>query len=122
MKKLILLSLLLAFGISCNNDDPIDLNDINIRIINSSSQTFKSVYVHSGNGVNTYVNIRPGQSSDYKSYTEAYRYGYIEVKTLTKEYKIQPFDYVGETVLKSGKYSYQLSIVENKLELTFSKD
>ena len=122
MKAIRILFLFVIF-ISCDkNEESVDLDKVKIRIVNASAQIFQSVYVSSGRGENTYLEISPGESSNYKPYEEAYEYGYIKVTVSGSEYVIQPFDYVGETVLKPGKYSYILGIVDNNLTLKFTED
>ena len=117
--RLFIISLLSLSG--CKNDDP-ELVGVLIRIENVSSKTFSSVYVDTGGSENTYLNILPGGTSKFLSYETAYRYGYIKVIASGKEYVVQPFDYVGETPLEDGRYTYVLGIESENLTLTFGKN
>ena len=102
----------------CKSDNP-EIDGILIRIENSSSKTFSSVYVNSGGSENTYFNIAPGRTSKFLSYKTAYRYGYIKVITSGSDYVIQPFDYVGEIPLEDGEYTYVLGIESENLTFNF---
>ncbi|WP_425389614.1 hypothetical protein [Ekhidna sp.] len=116
---MILMSFLFLMG--CESDS-LEGDRLLIRIHNSSGQIFESVYVSSGDSDNTYLNITPGKFSNYQPYEIAYRYGYVKVISSDKEYVIQPFDYVGETPLGNGRYTYALSIESENLSLQFIED
>ena len=100
--SLILFAALTFWG--CNNDD------VQIRIENSTGSDFVSVLVNSKGNENTYGSVPDGAQSEYKTYPEAYRYGYVEAITVDDDTLIvQPIDYVGESPLDGGKYTYKLS-------------
>lgn len=126
MKKyLLLLYILLAESlfISCNsvNNNPED-DGIYLRVLNSSSLPFRTVYISFPGAEALFENLEPGNISAYRKLDTAYRYGYIRVETGDKEYVLQPFDYVGEKPLGNGQYSYELDISENILIFKFSED
>jgi len=122
-RKTINLLLAILICISCEEEEQIiDPGQINLRVENISNQIFISVLINTGGAENTFDNLRAGQKSSYKVFSNAYRYGYIQVKTPFKEYVIQPIDYVGEMLLNPGKYTYRLDIVRDELTLTFSED
>lgn len=106
--SVILLCTILLFAIGCTDSD--DKNGINIRIKNNSSVTFDKVQVGSAESVHN--NVAAGDFSEYLTYEIAYNYAYIEAKSGDETYVLQPFDFVGETPLEIGFYTYELSITE----------
>lgn len=56
--------------------------------------------------------IPAGEASSYQTVTKAYRYAYIETKINSELSVLQPIDYMGESLLKSGRYTYVLSVLE----------
>ena len=116
---------ILVFAVGCSND--IEPNAVQIRIMNSSSFQFLDIIVNTGGGENNYGNILSNQSSDYKSFNSAYRYAYVELKIEGEPFILQPIDYVGETLLASGKYTYDITASEtgskyDRLSLTLIED
>ena len=117
-----LLILILFFGCS-SNDDEITL----IRVKNISSNDFSDVIVNTSGGQNNYGNIISNEVTGYKSFDFAYSYAFVELKINNDTYTVQPIDYVGETPIKPGKYTYQIDVLPNgdqysSLILTLVKD
>lgn len=104
---------------SCNT------KEVQLRVRNSSSFNYDSVKVNTGGGENTYGTIPAGNVSDYKTFDYAYSYAYIFLKIDTTSYILQPIDYVGEIKLKTGKYTYEVSVydtVTHQLGLNLIED
>jgi len=99
-----------------------------IRIENISNDTFETIFVDTSGGQADYDGLNSSDLSNYKEFNLAYYYAYIEVQIDSSIYKIQPADYVGETPLEPGKYTYVLDTNEentdeyDKLELSFRVD
>jgi len=92
----------------CNSDD--DDNKTNIRVLNSSDYDFCNVVISTtGEGRN---------HGEIKS--KAYRYAYVSLMIDGEDLVIQPIDYVGETPLGIGYFTYHLDIEEinNKKQLS----
>ena len=133
MKRLFLISIL-TFAIGCSNDDEILSNTLEIlpntlqiRVKNSSSFQYSDIKINTGGGENNYGNVLTTQFSDYKSFRSAYRYAYIELKIQGETFILQPTDYVGETPLSLGKYTYDITASEigetyGRLSLTLIED
>lgn len=51
--------------------------------------------------------MKAAKKTDYKVFESAYGYAFIELEIGGKTYTIQPIDYVGETPLEDGNYTYQ---------------
>lgn len=79
-----------------------------IRIQNSSGFFYQNVVVNTGGGRHEYNTIVPSTSSDYKLYEFAYRYAFVELTIDGDLATIQPIDYVGESKLESGYYTYEI--------------
>ena len=80
-----------------------------IRIVNRSNVPFRDVVVKFPSSTENYGTIPPGGASDYRTVKGAYHYAYIECTIEGQPAVLQPHDYVGETPLGSGNYSYALT-------------
>ncbi len=93
---------------SCSKND----EAINIRLSNVSIYNFENIVVNTSTnstGIMNYDNLASGQFSEYKEFEIAYRYAYVELTIEGEIYKFQPVDYVGETPLDGGNYTYELN-------------
>ena len=111
--RLILILCLLFAGCSIVGSD----DATRLRVENTSDLNFTSVFVSFPDAEAEYGAITAGQRSRYRRVDGAYRYGYIEVEAAGETYVLQPTDFVGETPLDAGQYTYQLDIVEDNLTL-----
>jgi hypothetical protein len=106
---------------ACKKEDAGAERDIFIRVSNASQYQFDNIVVKAPGGENTYGTVAAGQKSDYKQFTQAYRYAYIKVTAQGQDLVLQPFDYVGETPLTPGQYTYVLDVIngnQNQNQLT----
>ncbi|MGL1888710.1 MAG: hypothetical protein OCD76_19510 [Reichenbachiella sp.] len=101
-----IISFLIFFSCSGNKDD-IESN-ANIRLSNISQFDFNDVTVNTWDQKVEFGNINSGQTTDYNFFQIAYRYAFVELSINGDTYTLQPIDYVGETPLKSGNYTYQI--------------
>ena len=84
-----------------------------IQVQNASTYQFETVYVNTSGGENNYGTLRAGASSSYLGgYIKAYSYAYIKVVINGEELVLQPIDYVGETPLEAGNYTYVVNVVD----------
>ena len=110
MKKAIfLLSVFALLCISCTDRDD-DLKAVNIRIKNASAMAFDQVMV--GDETHLYGSLAPDAYSEYQEYELAYRYAYIEITSGEMTYVLQPIDFVGESELPIGLYTYVLDLTD----------
>jgi hypothetical protein len=121
MKKFLILVISVFFiNISCNDQDD-ELNGIQIRVKNISSINFDTIQVGGDEMVHT--NIPPDDYSGYLIYESAYKYAYINIKSAEETYILQPIDFVGETVLPLGFYTYEIGLdAEGNVTLNFVID
>ncbi len=61
-------------------------------------------------GENQNGTLEPGATSSYLPFNEAYRYAHVRLQIDGQEFMIMPIDYVGETKLAKGKYTYTLTV------------
>jgi hypothetical protein len=101
-----LIFILFLFLTSCTT------KEVNLRIRNTSPYTYDSVVVNTTGSENTYGTIAPGTASDYKVFDYAYSYAHISLYIDTAHYQLIPIDYVGEQKLKSGNYTYEVSVYD----------
>lgn len=105
--KIIGYLLISLFLLGCSNTN----SDITlIRVKNISQFDFVDVIVNTSGGENNYGNILANAISGYESFDFAYSYAFIELKINNNTYTIQPIDYVGETPLTPGKYTYGIDV------------
>lgn len=109
MRKLALLvTVLLA---SCSSV-PTTMDAVEIRIANESGIRFDQVIVGFPAGQEDYGAIPARSSSGYRRIERAYRYAFIEVQVAGRKLVLQPIDYVGESLLEDGRYTYVLDVDE----------
>ncbi|MGB3142871.1 MAG: hypothetical protein WBB24_02085 [Maribacter sp.] len=106
MKKILIL--ILAISMSCSGDDDSNTSELNIRLSNVSPYNFQNIVVNTGTGNTNFENINPQQKTGYKTFETAYRYAFVELEIDGETYTLQPIDYIGETLLENGNYTYEI--------------
>ncbi|MEL6483900.1 MAG: hypothetical protein AAFU57_15920 [Bacteroidota bacterium] len=115
MKKSYYCSLLFLTFFGCDEADTetTDLrtptNAVEVRITNTTNFDFEEVILMTQE-VGT---VLAGESSSFYVFDTAYEYGYVKAMVDGKEYVAQPTDFVGETPLGPGQYSYLVSIFDD---------
>src|SRR5262245_42922309 len=84
--------------------------DVSVRIHNASDRVFDSVLVNFRGKEENYGRIPAGEVSNYRTVARAYSYAYIRVKFGEETAVFQPIDYVGESTLRPGRYTYRLTL------------
>lgn len=113
MKNILLLAgiCLLSSCIRPVNPDELEgEGPIYLQVENISKKNFDQVRVITPGGAHEFGSLKKGEASVYKSYTLAYRYGYVEAIVGDDTLIIQPIDYVGETPLEDGQHTYALDV------------
>lgn len=109
---------------SCKKEDAASgsgAGGIFIRVSNASQYQFNNTVIKAPGGENNYGTVFIGQKSEYKVFTQAYKYAYIKLTAQGQDLVLQPIDYVGETPLTPGQYTYVLDVVDgsqNQKQLT----
>lgn len=108
MKKYVLVfAFVAALGVGCTDRDD-EVSEVNLRIKNVSSLIFDEVVV--GEATETHMNVSPDSYSEYLIYETAYSYAFIQITSGEDTYVLQPIDFVGETPLPIGFYTYELDV------------
>lgn len=85
--------------------------EVRVRVYNDSDVDFDSVEV--GWAETQQIGAVPARGySDYFTFEYAYHYGYVVVLVDGKEYSFRPIDYVGESYLAAGDYTFALTPVD----------
>lgn len=79
-----------------------------VRIRNDTKHAFYQVIVNGRH----FGSIDAGKSSEYQELTQAFRYAKISLVTEKREIQLVPDDYVGETPLGRGRFTYALTLNE----------
>ena len=79
-----------------------------IRIENASKYDFSNIVVSR----KAYGDLKKGQFSGYQRFKRAYSYALVLLTIEDRKYRIQPADFVGETPLSAGPYTYILTLDE----------
>lgn len=90
---------------------------VEVRLRNESAIDFDRVVVQFPSQTEDYGAVASGEASDYRAVEMAYGYAYVEAHGRGGKYVLQPFDYVGEKLLRRGRYSYVLDLVNDELTL-----
>lgn len=101
-KKMLFL-LCLSLMMSCDQDETVTFYEVQIRLSNKSEVDFENA---SFNGLN-YGAIKAGEQTAYEIFEKSYSYGSVAITINGKEYGWIPIDFVGETPLKTGKYTFE---------------
>ena len=81
-----------------------------IRVRNASSFELTAVTFQPGSERVEYARIAPNATTDYTSVKNAYSYGYFDALVAGARRTIQPIDYVGESYVGEGKFTYQITV------------
>jgi uncharacterized lipoprotein YehR (DUF1307 family) len=127
MKKILILIILSVVLFNCKDDDDSNLTGLQIRLSNVSPYKFQNIVVNTTTGNVNFEDLKSGQKSAYKEFEKAYRYAFVELEIDGKKYTLQPIDYVGETLLEDGKYTYKIDASDSndqyaRLSLTLVED
>lgn len=81
-----------------------------LRAHNASDIDFDSLTVEFPNQTEAFGALAAGEASDYRLIDGAYRYAYAEARHRDQLYVLQPIDFVGESYLRSGSYTYHFEV------------
>ena len=101
---------IVLLGTGCNTENCDPPNEVGIRIENSSIHDYTDVHVNTGGGEQDYGDLASGQFSDHRIFNFAYSYAFVQLGINGDTLTIQPIDYVGETKLDCGNYTYRIGV------------
>ena len=93
-----------------------------IRIQNNSDVNFEMVTVQSGNEEHFFGEVLSRTYSEYGEFDYAFRYAAVWLVGEGQDFSLIPTDYVGETPLRDGFYTYRIGLSSANLpdaQLTF---
>jgi len=85
-------------------------DEVRIRVRNTGSVDLQMVAIGFAAAVEDYGDVEAGTATPYREFDHAYRYGYIEASAGDERFVLQPVDYVGESRLPGGSYTYELAV------------
>jgi hypothetical protein len=104
-----LLILALSGCEAAGDDDESPTNNATmIRIHNVSAHDFENIIA----GDHFYGAVDSGAFSEYADLGVAYHYNYVELTADGADFVLQPIDFVGETPLGSGHFTYEIDITD----------
>jgi hypothetical protein len=119
MLDLLGLTVLVGIALACTN--PVtgrtEAGQVEIRVANQSPGDFERVTVTFPSSKVDYGRVQKGAATEYRQVGQAYRLAQIEVLTNGRTLTLQPQDYVGESPLAPGRYTYALKLDEISGEL-----
>ncbi len=112
LTKCFLSILIFVIGLDLISCDILGNDSTLIRIHNASEYDLLRVEVNTYDEPINYGTIKSDEKSRYKTFEVAYRYAYVRLFVDENEFIIQPIDFVGETPLGSGKFTYVLEVID----------
>ena len=110
MKNFSILCGVLLFALSVSFSACDKSKVVLIRIENSTGHDITDIFVSGPEDEHHYGDLQEGKKSTYKTYEKAYRYAFCTFMIGDSLFTIQPIDFVGESLLEPGKYTYRLTI------------
>ena len=99
-----------------------------IRLVNQGSIPLENVLVRFPSQTETYGVIPPNGATDYRRIERSYSLAYIEAAVAGQRAVLQPIDYVGDKLLRPGRYTFALAYNEqaqsdlDRLRFEFIRD
>ena len=81
-----------------------------IRLRNASSFELTAVTFAPGSERVEFARIGPNATTEYASVKNAYSYGYFDALVAGTRQTLLPVDFVGESYIGEGKFTYQITI------------
>lgn len=86
--------------------------DTRLRLRNETGYELTQVTVASPGLEERFDRIPAGGTTEYRRVARLYRYAYVEATVNGRVSRIMPIDYVGETPLGSGSYTFVLGLTD----------
>jgi len=99
--------------------------EVEVRVRNGSDVVLDEATLYLPNGPLIHFDLGPGEESLYVEVHKAYHIASAEVVVGLDTARVQVIDYVGETPLKPGRYTYIFRVFEGlplSMGLDFEKD
>ena len=109
-------ALTLLFLPACGGDvGPVEpgAGPVQLRLENRTGRQLDSATVHTLDGPRTFGGLRSGVTSAYTAVSAAYRLATTDAFFPDTIMRLQVIDFVGETLVPPGRYTYVLSLFED---------
>lgn len=83
--------------------------ELRIRVRNEGATVLQDVKVNFRGQVESFGDLQPGASSEYRKVAASFSYGLSEAKVGGTPMKLQPTDFFGEKLLPPGDYTWGLA-------------
>ena len=93
-------------------------DSVQVRVQNVSTVRYDSVNLMS----RELGTVSPGDFTRYEKFDRAYHYGYVRLFVDGNQRELIPIDFVGETPLRNGRYTYRVGLSTSGLILDFVVD
>jgi len=103
-------TLILLFSLTILACSKEESNEVNFRLSNVSEVKFENATYNDTN----FGDIEPGGITEYRYFENQYSYGSVEITINGEKYGWQPIDYVGESLLEDGNYTFEYSFDVNQ--------
>lgn len=113
MKYGLLALLVLTLVLACETI-VVSRGPVEFRVENASGAVMEGVRVGFPAVEIPYGDIGPGEVTGYQTVDRAYRYAWVQTVVEGDTLTLQPIDYVGETLLDGGRYTYRLDLYEGR--------
>jgi heat shock protein HslJ len=111
-----------ALGRDPLHTDILNGSDVQLRLANLSGMDFEQVTMNVGGLETDYGALPQGKVSAYAPQNGAYRYAGITIVAEGQTHEFLPIDFVGETPLSPGNYTYVLEIAEEGISILHLSD
>jgi hypothetical protein len=134
MKKLTTLALAISILMIINSckKNKAAYYDTQVRIHNATSWVFYDFTVDPqgtlnytpGPNAHNYGQVNTAFYSEYHKFDRVYKYAWVTLTMNSKVYGIRPFDYIGETPLAFGRYTYKIiyDAVTDRVSIELAQD
>ena len=102
----------LLAGVLVGCEDIAEPSGVMVRLVNASTVTMSRATLYTSEGPVTFQDLDAGETFPYVSVSVAYRFATTEVVVATDTLRLQVIDFVGETPLEPGLYSYVLDVID----------
>jgi hypothetical protein len=122
---MLLAGLTLETGCKKDNSPPTPTTTAELRIFNSTPWTFYNCTIdpigtlsdNPGPNAYNFGQVDINAKTRYETFPKLYRYSWVRLTMNNKTYYLKPYDYIGETVLESGRYTYKLTYTSTNDQL-----
>ena len=97
--------------LACGFLDPSET--LEVRVMNGSEVLLDEGVLYLPDDSIVFSELQPGQSTPYQEVAWAYGIATVQVVVAQDTARLQVIDYVGETRLSPGRYTYVLSFADN---------